>query len=160
MPALKSRFHATTSAFCSVTVEEIVRGETREEKMFVVERLWIRRVEERKERKGREERKQRQQAIVLSLLVVRLPAVTSPLFTPTPEQLSRAFLFRHRFDIHCATDSLFLRRSDPVKQRYRSIIFFSSFQVNGVIPFIPVFRIFNFCLKYNLPNYSLHERVE
>lgn len=54
----------------------------------------------------------------------------------------------------------FLRRSDPVKQRYRSIIFFSSFQVNGVIPFIPVFRIFNFCLKYNLPNYSLHERVE
>lgn len=96
-----------TSAFCSVTVEEIVRGETREEKMFVVERLWIRRVEERKERKGREERKQRQQAIVLSLLVVRLPAVTSPLFTPTPEQLSRAFLFRHRFDIHCATDSLF-----------------------------------------------------
>lgn len=106
MPTLKSRFHGTTSAFCSVTVEEIVRGETREEKMFVVESL-DQESRREAERKGREERKQRQQAIVLSLLVVRLPAVTSPLFTPTPEQLSRAFLFRHHFDIHCATDSPF-----------------------------------------------------
>lgn len=104
MPTLKSRFHGTTSAFCSVTVEEIVRGETREEKMFVVETL-DQESRREAERKGREERKQRQQAIVLSLLVVRLPAVTSPLFTPTPESNSlAAFLFRH-FDIHCATDS-------------------------------------------------------
>lgn len=93
MPTLKSRFHGTTSAFCSVTVEEIVRGETREEKMFVVETL-DQESRREAERKGREERKQRQQAIVLSLLVVRLPAVTSPLFTPTPESNSlAAFLY-------------------------------------------------------------------
>lgn len=59
MPTLKSRFHGTTSAFCSVTVEEIVRGETREEKMFVVESL-DQESRREAERKGREERKQRQ----------------------------------------------------------------------------------------------------
>lgn len=146
MPTLKSRFHGTTSAFCSVTVEEIVRGETREEKMFVVESL-DQESRREAERKGREERKQRQQAIVLSLLVVRLPAVTSPLFTPTPEQLSRAFLFRHHFDIHCA-----IRPFVPLRgytgQYFDAApsndqLFFSSFQVNRATRY-PIHR----CTSY------------
>lgn len=94
--------------------------------------LWIRRVEERR-RERVEERKQRQQAIVLSLLVVRLPAVTSPLFTPTPEQLSRAFLFRHHFDIHCATDSPFR----AVKGIYRPILWRCTVKRSIIFLFVP-----------------------
>lgn len=71
--------------------------------------IYKERVSESKREKEREtNRKQRDKRLLSCRSVVRLPTVTSPLFTPsTPFMIPRVLLFRH-FDARCATDSPFM----------------------------------------------------
>lgn len=82
---LENRFHGSTSAFCSAPVEEIARQ--KQKRKPSPSTAW------REAERKREQRENRDNRPLSCPSVVRLPAVTSPLFTPTPSTISAPFLF-------------------------------------------------------------------